>query len=84
MLPCDGSRYWQVLSFQILTKPERCKLVSSLSSVSESMPSLQVFTPNLKSFSGEVARKDRSISLLKILLSLEVCNEFHTRRSLCL
>lgn len=30
ILPCDGSSFWQDPSFQILTKPESCKLVSSL------------------------------------------------------
>lgn len=54
----------------MLTKPESCNLVSSLSSISGSMPSLQDFAPNLKPFSGEVTRQGRSVSLPKVLLRL--------------
>lgn len=42
-LPCDESPFWQDPSFQIFTKPESFKLVSSLPSISRMMPSLQVF-----------------------------------------
>lgn len=71
ILPWDGSPSGRIWDSKYLKKTKSCKLVSSLSSISGPMPSLQDFVSNLKPlFSGEITRKDKSVSVPNVLLRL--------------